>query len=255
MAFPTVPTVAAGRVLTSNQGNTLATRTFPDLSGLTKNSGDLLIAICYVYQASGTNATFGSWGASFQEFGDFGTSGSTVGIGCAYKWSTGTETGTFTVTQAGAPTGHASFVLLSIPGAHATTPPEAGSFSSALPADPASFNPTGWDAEETLWIAVNANGMTSGSGTWTANNAAPTNYTDYVGTNPSDTSTVGQVAGAVAFRQLNAASEDVGSFSQDTSNARSGAIVIAVRPAAIIELNPNFKQPRANLTAVMTSVY
>jgi hypothetical protein len=46
------PTVATGRVLTVNQANTTATRTFPDLSGLTKTPGDLLIAICVVYQSA-----------------------------------------------------------------------------------------------------------------------------------------------------------------------------------------------------------
>lgn len=232
MAFPTIPTVAAGRVLTRNQEDTSATRTFPDLSGLTKNSGDLLIAIVFAYQASGTSASFGSWGAGFTEFGDFGTSGSTVAIGCAYKWSTGSETGVFTVTQAGTPTGFAAMILLSITGVHASTAPEAGGFATgtSTAANAGSLNPAGWGTEDTLWIAANANGETASGGTWTANNSAPTNYTDYVGTNPTDSSTVGQVAGAVAFRQLNAASEDPGAFSQDVSNARSGAILIAVRP-------------------------
>jgi len=52
VTFPTIPTVAATRVVTGVQANTTATRTFPNLSGLTKNSGDLLIAIVVGYQSS-----------------------------------------------------------------------------------------------------------------------------------------------------------------------------------------------------------
>lgn len=232
MAFPVIPTEAAGRVLGNNQANTTATRTFPDLSGLTKNSGDLLIAIVFAYQTStGTNAAFSGWTAGWTEFGDRATS-TTCAIGAAYKWSTGSETGTISVTQAATITGHASTVLLSIPGAHATTPPEMGTSATGTgtAASPA-FNPTGWDVEDTLWIAVNANGMTNATGSWTANNSAPTNYTGYFGTAPPDSSVVGQVAGAVAFRQIAAASENAGTFTQDTSNARNTATTIAVRPA------------------------
>lgn len=233
MAFPTIPTVAAGRVLSTNQLNTTATRTFPDLSSLTKNSGDLLIAIVVGYQSSLTSAIFSSWGASFTEFHDSGGT-SEMCVGMAYKWSDGTETGTFTVTQGGTVTGDASLFLLSIPGAHASTPPEAGSraVGTASAANPAAFNPTGWDAEDTLWISLVGSGMTSGTGSWTATGTtAPTNYTDRVDTNASDTSTTGDCEAAVSFRQVNAASEDVGTAGVDTSNARNVAVVIAVRPA------------------------
>src|SRR5574339_1241304 len=100
MAFPTIPTVAAGRLLTATQADTSATRTFPSLSSLTKNSGDLLVAIVIAYQTStGTDAAFSSWGGSFTEFSDTATS-TTIAIGCAYQWSTGSATGSFTVTQA-----------------------------------------------------------------------------------------------------------------------------------------------------------
>ena len=91
MTFPTIPTVAAGRVLTTNQADTTATRTFPNLSSLTKNSGDLLIAIIVAYQSSTTNAQFSGWTSGWTEFHDSGTS-TTLAIGCAYKISTGSET-------------------------------------------------------------------------------------------------------------------------------------------------------------------
>lgn len=235
MTFPTIPTVGAGRVLFANQADTSQTRTFPSLSSLTKSAGDLLIAIIVTYQSS-TNPQFSSWGGGFTEFSDQGTS-STLGIGLAYKWSTGSETGTFSVTQATTVTGHASMCLLSIPLAHATTVPEAGTIANGTTgaADPGSFNPANWDAEDTLWIAVDGNGMTSGTGSWTACGAGTlTNFTNQADSNTTDNSAVGQTEVVVSFRQLNAASLDRGAVStHDLSNARNSAIIIAVRPAAI----------------------
>lgn len=235
MAFPTIPTVAAGRVLTAVQADTTATRTFPNLSGLTKNSGDLLIAIVYAYQSSATaNAVWSGWTAGWTEFADFSTT-TGMAIGAAYKFSTGSETGTISVTEAATITGHATFVLLSIPGAHASTIPEAGGFASgtAAAADPAAFDPAGWDAEDNLWIAVGCTGETATTGSFTGTASAPTNYTNFVATAIS-ADAVGGLDGAVAFRQLNAASENVGTFSVDTSNARNSALVIAVRPGPLV---------------------
>jgi len=230
LAFPTIPT-APSRVLFTNAVGASATRTFPDLSSLTKNSGDLLIAVVAAYQSSATaNAVWSGWGASFTEFGDFSTT-TTVAIGCAYKFSTGSETGTFTVTQAATVTGGASMMLLSIAGANETTPPEAGGYATGTgAANPASFDPTGWDVEDTLWIAVTGNGESSASGTWTGVASAPTNYTGYVDAATADTSTLGEIEIAAAFRQNAAASEDAGAFTGDTTNARDATIVIAVRP-------------------------
>lgn len=236
MAFPTIPTAAAGRVVTGLQANTTATRTFPSLSGLTKDPGDLLIAIVWGYQSSLTANIFGSWGAGFTEIKDIGAA-SQMCVGVAYKISDGTETGTFTVAQAGTVTGHAAFMLLSIPGAHATTPPEVSALlavGTTAVADPAALNPAGWDAEDTLWISSAGSGETNTSGAYQGVGSAPTNYTDLAVTGISQ-DVVGGVAAGVGFRQLNAASEDVGPWSgaHDTSNARNAAIVIAVRPAGV----------------------
>lgn len=211
--------------------NPAGTHTSPNLSSLTKNLGDLLIAIVITYDGNSTNAEFSGWGGSFTEFGDFATT-TTMGIGCAYKWSSGSETGTFTVTSADTSANDSAFFLLSIPGAHGSTPPEAGSYATgtAAAADPASFNPAGWGTEDTLWIAVGGSGEDSLTGSYTGIASGPANYTDYADSGMS-ADAVGAVEGAVAFRQLNAASEDVGTFSVDTSNARNAALVIAVRPA------------------------
>lgn len=235
MAFPVIPT--GGRVLTGVQTGTSGTRTFPSLTGLTKNSGDLLVAICICYQSSVTPA-FSAWGAGFTEFVDSG-SGTTMAIGAAYKWSTGSETGTFTVTQAATVTGEASFVLMSIAAAHPSTIPEGGSRANgtSAAADPASFDPSGWGTEDTLWIAVAGSGEDATTGSFTGIASAPTNYTSYAETGIS-ADVVGGVEGAVAFRQLNAASVDVGTFSVDVSNARNAALVMAVRPAPDIPVRP-----------------
>lgn len=236
MAFPDVPTAAGSRVLTTFQANTTAARTFPSLSSLTKNAGDLLIAIVVAYQSStGAGApngsVFSSWGASFTEFCDqMTTNSSTMAIGAAYKFSTGSETGTFTATQATTITGHAALILMSISGAHASAPPERGTIANgtAAAADPASLSPS-WGADDTLWISVASSGETGTSGTWTGLASSPTNYSGDVLTSQSGDA-VGTVQGGVGFRQLNAASEDVGTWSLDVSNARNSAVVFAVRP-------------------------
>lgn len=233
MAFPTIPTVAANRILFQLATAPAGTHTSPSLTSLTKDLNDLLIAIAIIYDGNSTNAEFSNWGGGFTEFGDFATT-TTMGIGCAYKWSTGSETGTFTVTSADTSTNDSCVILLSIPGAHLATPPEAGSYATgtATAANPVSFNPAGWDAEDTLWIAVGGSGETGTGGAYDGISAAPANYTGYADSGIS-ADAVGGVEAAVAFRQLNAASEDVGTFTLDLSNARNAAIVIAVRPAVI----------------------
>jgi hypothetical protein len=234
VAFPTIPTVAASRVLTTTGTTCASGQTFPNLSSLTKNSGDLLIAIVIIYDGNSTNAEFSSWGGGFTEFVDQATT-TTMGIGAAYKWSTGSETGTFTVTSADTSTNDYCTILLSIPGAHASTPPEGSTIANdtTAAASAPSFNPSGWDAEDTLWIAVGASGETSLTGSFTGVASAPANYTDYAQTGIS-ADAIGGVEGAVAFRQLNAASEDAGAFSVDTSNAKNSALIIAVRPAPVV---------------------
>ena len=194
MAFPTTPTTAAGRIITGVQANTTATRTFPALSGLTKASGDLLIAVCVAYQTStGTNAAFSGWSDGFTEFFDSASS-TTMAVGAAYKWSDGTETAAITVTQAATITGHACFILMTIPGAHASSPPEAGSRASGTTgsSDPANFTPT-WGAEDILWMAFGAGGEVSTTGSFTGvANINATNFSGIVSTAIS-----GDVAGGV----------------------------------------------------------
>lgn len=246
MAFPAIPTAAGSRVLTTTQANTTSPRTFPSLSSLTKSAGDLLIAIIVAYQSSsGAGApggsVFSSWGASFTEFCDqMTTNSSTMAIGAAYKFSTGSETGTFTVAQAATITGHAAMILMAISGAHASTPPETGTIANGTTtaANPSALSPS-WGAADTLWISVAANGETGTGGTFDGLSASPTNYSGDVITAISQDA-VGGTTGGVGFRQLNASSEDVGTWTLDTSNARNSSVVFAVSPPPVVEVPPIF---------------
>jgi hypothetical protein len=262
MVFPTIPTAAAGRVLTAVQANTTATRTFPNLSGLTKSSGDMLIAIVIGYQSSATaNAVWSGWTAGWTEFVDQST---TTGmcIGAAYKISNGTETGTISVTQAATITGHAAMILLSIPGVHQSTAPTATAIANGTTAaaDPAALDPANWATEDTLWIAVGASGETSTTGSYTGigSPTTPTNYTNIAVTGISG-DVVGGVEGGVAFRQVAAASENVGTWGGvDTSNARNSALLIAVRPMAYTQVTATRSttwNTRAEVTATRATTW
>lgn len=230
MAFPTVP--IGSQILTAVQANTTAARTFPNLSSLTNNAGDLLIAICAVYQSSAAaGAVFGTWGASFTEFRDVGGTTSNMSFGAAYKWSTGSEAGTFTVTQAATITGHAAMILMAIPGAHLSTPPVGSAIANGTTSSvsPPSMSP-GWGTDDILWISVGACGETSTAGTFTGLVGQPANYGAPVTTGISG-DVVGGLELGVAFFQFRTSVEGPGAWTVDTSNARNSAMGIAVRPA------------------------
>jgi hypothetical protein len=124
-------------------------------------------------------------------------------------------------------------ILMSIPGAHGTSQPESGGYATGVNsnADPGTLNP-GWGTDEILWIAVCGCGETGTGGAFQGVIGSGTNYTDFFVTGIS-ADVVGGIEGAVAFRQLSTALEDPSAFNTDTSNARWGAITIAVRPGAI----------------------
>lgn len=233
MVFPVIPTAAASTLQLNWEADTNATRNFGGTSGLDIVNGDLLIAVIACYQTgTGTDAAFSGWTNGFTEIHDTATS-LTLAMGAAYKWADGAESSP-AVTQAGTITGHAAEALMIIKGAHRTTPPEAGSraTNTGSAADPVSFNPGGWDVEDTLWIAVCGIGETSTTGSFNGVTAAPTNFTDFAATGITSDA-VGGMQLAVAFRQNAVSAEDVGGFTLDTSNARNGAFVIAVRPAPV----------------------
>lgn len=250
MAFPTIPTVGAGRVLTAVQANTTATRTFPSLTGLTKNAGDLLVAIVIAYQTgTGTDAAFSGWTGSFTEVFDSATT-TTMAIGIATKVSDGTETGTFAVTQANV-TGHACFILMSIPDGVAAEAGGRNSSTNATQANPSSFSPS-WGSADTLWIAVGGDGEDATAGSYTGVTASPTNYSGDVVTAISQDA-IGGVNGLVGFRQNAASSEDAGAFTADTSNARHAGLIIAIQPKQDATASPSAIARSFTLPAVTAS--
>ena len=223
-----IPSIANGRALVATQADISATRTFPNLSSLTKDAGDLLVAICVTYLA-GTNPQFSGWTGGFTEVYDSGT-GTTMGIGVATKVSTGSETGTIAVTQAGGTiTGHAAMILLSIPGALVTSNPEFGTqvANTTAAADPGAVTPS-WGVEDTLWAVIGGAGETSTTGSFTGITAAPTNYGNMVDSGIS-ADVLGGCQAVIAFRVMSAASDDPGAFTVDTSAARNSAVAMAIR--------------------------
>src|SRR5262245_7972337 len=166
-----------------------------------------------------------------------------MGIGAAYLLnSSGSETGTFTVTTADTSTNDSVCILCSISGAHTTTPPEGGTIANGTgaAANPGALDPAGWNTEDALWIAVCGSGEDAITGTFDAPTAAPTNYGNlFVTAVTADV--VGGVYGALGFRQLAASVEDVGTFALDISNARNSALLIAVRPAVAGSQFPQFQ--------------
>jgi len=239
MAFPTIPTAASANLLSTTTSAASTTHTFPNLqslrSGAGPQAGDLLIAIIVQYQGGTAGNQFSSWGASFTEIADLSTvTALDQAIGVAYKQANGSETGTFTVTSAN------SFMsvnfLMRIPAGEwdPATAPEVSSIvrATGAVADAASFNPTNWDAEDTLWIAVYGHSETTTTGNPPDITAPPTNYTgQLIVARGADA--VGNITGAVAFRQVNAAAEDAGVWTVTNANRGNGAaLVIAVRPGA-----------------------
>ena len=240
MTFPTIPTAGASTLLESSQATATTTHTFPNLSSLPNTSGALLLALIGTYGGGSSNAEFSSWGGGFTEFVDQATNNADIqSIGAAYKLNaTGSESGTFTVTSVAS--SRSAMFLMEIPLAHTTEPPvaTARATGTTTAADPASLDPANWAAEDTLWIAFAANGEISLTGSFTGITAAPTNYTNYDDTGIIGGDVIGAIECAVGFRQLNAASEDVGAFTLDTGAAGSSTITIAVRPAPAAAVVP-----------------
>lgn len=243
MAFPTVPTVASGDLLSTATTTASTTHTFPNLSSLRggagPQAGDLLVAVCVQY--SGTsggspNDQFSAWGASFTETrDDETTTANNLAVGVAHKIAAGTESGTFTVTSAFA--ARSVNFLMRIPAAtwHGTTIPEVLAVvraSGAVP-DPGSFDPANWAAEETLWISVYGHSETSTTGNPPIIDTPPTNYTGQLIV-ARNADAVGHITAAVAFRQLDAAAEDVEPWTVSNANRGNGAAtVIAIRPKTV----------------------
>lgn len=172
-------------------------------------SGDLLIAI---WNPDGTGA--GTWPAGWTQLWATNLPANTGRTECRYRVADGTEGASITVTTAAAVTSsHATYRIDTFSG----NAPEAGVTATAnsANANPPSLTPS-WGAKDTLWIAVAAVDNTDVT-------AAPTSYTNLLtGATPTRLGT--------ARRELNAATEDPGTFTN--ASDQWGANTIAVEPAA-----------------------
>jgi CheY-like chemotaxis protein len=176
------------------------------------NAGDLLIVF---FSCDGVETvtwpTGDGWASIFHD-----TNLMTLDIG--YKIADGTEGATITVTTG--TTEQSAHISYRITGHDKSQAPEVstGATGNSTAPNPDSLTPTG-GAKDYLWIAVEGNNNAS------AASAYPSNYTN------GQTNAVGDSGGAnvaVARRELNASSEDPGTFT--TPSERWVACTVAVQP-------------------------
>jgi hypothetical protein len=213
MAFP----IVASAVRESFAG--LATSHAVDMPA-TVNSGDLLIVHFTNFNATFTVTTPGGWTQLFSN----GNPPSGLRVGAYYKIAAGTEDGT-TVDFVTSDLCQAISHTYRITNWHGTTPPEVGTIATGTSTtpDPPTLTPS-WGAVDTLWIACYGLQFASAN-----EPTAPTNYMNRTwGQSDSGGSTVG---GATATRELNATSDNPGTFTSDISDDW-GANTIAVRPGS-----------------------
>lgn len=219
MAFPTVQTADTknGNVTANSSSWTL---TYPTNLA----SGDLVLACVGIDEAPSVSFPAG-WVVATQ--GD-GTSQVTLAV--AKKLSNGTETGNFTVTLGSTQmggwrvfriTGWGGTLGADWTSGHAEVGFAGSAGTSSSTPNPPSLNPAGWGTEDTLWVAACATDGASTVSTY------PTNYTTTSTNNPA--SSRDGTAMSLGFRQLNAASEDPGTFTMSGSLPWVAATV-AIRP-------------------------
>lgn len=208
MAFPQIATVG-----TSEETGPVTTHDAVVPSGIV--SGDLLIAIVVIDKPQVINTPSGWTAIQNEQFG------SAIETATWYRIATGSESD-FTWTSNVGDTSNTK--IFRITGWHGTTPPEAADLgeTSATP-DPPSLNPTGWAAEDTLWIAWFGKDAKSGTAT-----GYPTGFDDNQAT--GENAAAGGPTWAYCSREENTASKDPGMFA--CGNEQLVVTTIAVRPAA-----------------------
>ena len=216
MAFPQVSDAdTQSGVQTSN--STSWTCTFPTNIA----AGDLLLAFFGIDGAGPRTASATDWSNLVSEASDGSAS-----LDVLYKDAVGTETGNFTATISGSEQG--CWRTIRIPAASwwgvvAEGVAVANTTGSGLTPDPSSLNPSGWDIEDTLWIAAAASDH--GDTTYTL---FPLNYTN---TSAQESGGAGGAALGIARLESAVASENPGAFTTDASEGWV-ADTIAIRPAA-----------------------
>lgn len=224
MTFPTVAGRTNSVVITDGTSHSVSLPT-----AATINAGDLLVVH---FVADGVPAI--TWPANW-----VGATPVTHGGGAnvassstwAYKIADGTEGASISVTtDVSEKSAHRAWHIQDW---HGTTVPEATSATGndANP-DPPNLSPS-WGAEDTAWLVLSGH-----ENSQTPVNAYPTNYTDTFTQNTvgGGGSAATNVVQGVAERQLNAASEDPGTFTLSGSRLWA-AFTVAVRPAAAVNVD------------------
>lgn len=209
MAFPVI-------AASTNGGSGTSTASFSINLPAGVTADELLVIV--LQRQGNWNATFpGDWNPLTSDTAPTGSTSQ----GIYWKIADGTET---TVAVTWTPNAAYTYVSMRITGHHDTAPIEALiATGSDINPNPPSFNPTGWDVEDTLWLAEMC---------WdgTVNRSLdPGGYTfvnenDIGGTNPGGTS--------VFFKNSASASDDPGVFTL-TGTEQWTAATIAIRPAAV----------------------
>lgn len=218
MAFAQVASQAGG--FGSGSNNTTQTIGMP--SGVA--SGDLLIV---AMQCFGTPTP--TFPAGWTQI--YTVTSSTIKQFAFYKVSDGTEGASISVTLSS--DDQCAYKSVRITGHDAATAPEGATstgVSSGTPTtDPPSLNPSGWDVEDTLWLAFGGTGYTT---------------TSSIGAYPSGYTNTGQGGGSpgcrigFASKENAASSENPGAFSISCSpSSPACAATVAVRPSQIVPIS------------------
>ena len=204
----TFPTIAATNTSTDASGDANIVVNLPASIA----SGDLLVIFVRSVAGAGHNLTTPSgWTQLFHVGG-----GTAAVFAAYYKVASGSEGSTVTVTadQNIINSAHNSYRITVYNG----TPEAATATGSSTTPDPPSLSPS-WGADDTKWIAA------TGCGNATADLGAPTNYGGLLEALDS------VFECGSANRDLNAASEDPGTFSNAT-NTSWVAATVAIRGAS-----------------------
>lgn len=209
MTFPTVETTA-----TSFESPGVTTHNITLPSGIV--SGDLLIAILAL---DGDNAD-STWPGGWDEMIDLISTRNRMSIG--RRVADGTEGATVDVTTDNSR--ESAHIAYRISGHDSSQVPEisTGATGASITPDPDSLTPTG-GAKDYLWLAI------AGTDSELTVSAFPSSYVDGIEQN-SEAGSFGTTA-ASAQRELNAASEDPGTFTMSATEQWTAA-TIAVHPAA-----------------------
>lgn len=219
MAFPAIASSGANW----NTGST-AINNFDPSHPTAASAGDLLIIIAAT-DGVPTYTWPGGWTSIFAT-----SSGTACRMEGRYRIADGTEDDTYWNNLSiglSASEGWA-YVAMRITGWHGTTAPEAGTATNTTKPDPPSFNPTGWDIEDTLWLAC---GCTDAGGADSDDISAVSSGYTLVATLQNSGTDAGGVNLGVGSLNSAVASVDPGAFTTATNEDTVGATV-AIRPAA-----------------------